>query len=811
MVVLTPHFTFLAALSSIAAVSLLPTSAEGAAIQIQSRDAVGHSLVVRHSSHGSTETVADVQSGTGSSKVKHASKKSTSKDTTAKPQRHPKPIMPLPARMAQKNAHKASSLSQEGSSGAQKHAPASGSKHKQSSRTARDSSDPVARVRSLWLGSRDATSEAVSNPGSHVGRRHHHHGNHHDEVVVKGNHDHVNVHRRSLWESRSSEVTRDDHDRVTVEGHDDHVHYHDRGHNAHDHVVVKGDNDHVHVQRSPSPHHHHHNDKVIVKGNHDTVHVHRSPTPAPHSSKHHHHDKVVVKGNHDHVNVHGRSPAPHHHHGHTVVVKGNNEHVNVRRSPSPLPEPHHHHHHDHHDAAKVVVNGDDDHVKIHNRRTPAFGYRYPVVISGNGGASYLVHHNAFSQDSTDDGGLLDMKLHLRRDGQVSGVPGSIDIMSPVANSDMGQRIASLVLAAPTNGSTADNSTSSNFVLNASEVDRTQMYLVTAPDSGNSSSSSNSTANNSTAPSSFIKVALQMPVFDAASAQLKPYCATFDPRPTAPAPMTVESCMNGSSVDEHKSQVFAYEPDSGAIRPMWYEGEDDGTDDNDDSTSPTDDNPSTSGPSGDDEGDSDDSDDSTTVDPTTPTSDKVASVTSFNQQALDNQFGDATRPPARAAFAKAFSAEALSSARNVTLVFSPAAPEVPSRPPGSVISSTGSAPLTEASTTATPTSTDTMATSPAVLAASGTLTSDGTSSDPASTAPSSTTSNTDTNTGASATPSPALEVKVYNPYAEGISSDALSSSMATPSATTSSSISSMTPVSTAPYEWMFKQGALTDLE
>ncbi|OSD05386.1 hypothetical protein PYCCODRAFT_1465292 [Trametes coccinea BRFM310] len=831
MVVLSPHFTFLAALSSIAAVSLLPVPAEAAAIHLQSRDAFGHSLAARHSAHGTTDDSADHQQSS-SSKVKHASKKAAVKKAAAKPQRHPKPVMPLPALMAQKSAHKGSSSSTETDGGGKKHTQGKSSKHTQSGRAAWESSDPISRVQNLWLGSRDLSSQdAVSATlPPRLSRRHHHdsHGHHHDEVIVKGNDDRVDMHHRSLKERGRSRSARDDHDRVTVEGHNDHVHYHDHGHDDHDHVVVKGDNDHVHVQRSPSPHHHHHHttDRVIVKGDHDSVHVHRSPSPAPHSHGGHH-DKVVVKGDHDHVKVHGRSSAPQRrrHHHHTVVVKGNNEHVHVGRSPLPAPEPHHHHHHD---KDKVIVKGDDDHVNVHGRRGPGFGYRSPIVISGNGGDAFLLHHDmmSMSQASTydTDGDLLDMKLHLRRDGQVNGVPGSIEIMSPVANSDIGERIASLVMAAPSNGSTADNSTSSSFVLNASEGDRTQMYLVTVPDSGYSASATNDTASNSTTPSSYIKVALQMPVFDAASAQLKPYCATFDPRPAAPAPMTVEYCMDGSTVDEHKSQSFAYKPDTGAIWPMWYDGEDDGTGGGDSVASPADSDSSTSDSSDDDEGSTAGSD-GTTVDPTTPTSDKVASVTSFNDQALDEQYGDATRPPARAAFAKTFSADALSSARNVTLVFSPAAPEVPASPPAQKmavpVSSSDSGTSSVASVTlgdssATPTSTDTATTSLTDFAASSTFTSDGTSSDiPTSVPSASSTSATDSDSTAeaSATSSPALEVKVYNPYAEDLSSEAGSSStsMTTASATISASTSSMTPVSTAPYEWMFKQGALTDLE
>lgn len=48
------------------------------------------------------------------------------------------------------------------------------------------------------------------------------------------------------------------------------------------------------------------------------------------------------------------------------------------------------------------------------------------------------------------------------------------------------------------------------------------------------------------------------------------------RSTLSIPLTVESCEDGATDDEHKNRVFAYDPSTGVIQPMWYEdGEGDG--------------------------------------------------------------------------------------------------------------------------------------------------------------------------------------------------------------------------------------------
>jgi hypothetical protein len=136
----------------------------------------------------------------------------------------------------------------------------------------------------------------------------------------------------------------------------------------------------------------------------------------------------------------------------------------------------------------------------------------------------------------------------RADIDMGGAPGYIDVTSPVSNSTTAQRIASLVLS--TSNGTDTNST---FVLNASNNIRTQVFLVPVDETDKSEGP--------------IAVNLRLPIFVAASAKVEQYCATFDPSPSAPSPLTVTPCVNGT-IDSHQSQQFLYDPTTSVIHPDW---------------------------------------------------------------------------------------------------------------------------------------------------------------------------------------------------------------------------------------------------
>lgn len=114
----------------------------------------------------------------------------------------------------------------------------------------------------------------------------------------------------------------------------------------------------------------------------------------------------------------------------------------------------------------------------------------------------------------------------------------------------------------------DNSTAPSpaFVLNASEDDVTPMCLQ----------ASSYNISDSTVSPDEMGVTLLVEMFDATSASVVPYCATFDPDPPRAAPLTAEECTD-DPVGERQSQLFAFNRATGVVRPMWFKTQGDGTD------------------------------------------------------------------------------------------------------------------------------------------------------------------------------------------------------------------------------------------
>ncbi len=137
MVVLSSRFTVLAALSSIAAVTVLPPSASAAAIAIREPSEIQTPLAARHSRkdrnegviHAATSTSDDsVQDGRdgqdsprshGSSHDKKTSSAAPKDTPTQGSQRQLKPLVPLPASMDKHGHKKPSGSGEDGGAGGQ--------------------------------------------------------------------------------------------------------------------------------------------------------------------------------------------------------------------------------------------------------------------------------------------------------------------------------------------------------------------------------------------------------------------------------------------------------------------------------------------------------------------------------------------------------------------------------------------------------------------------------------------------------------------------------------------------------------------
>ncbi|KAJ7777382.1 hypothetical protein B0H16DRAFT_956017 [Mycena metata] len=118
--------------------------------------------------------------------------------------------------------------------------------------------------------------------------------------------------------------------------------------------------------------------------------------------------------------------------------------------------------------------------------------------------------------------------------------GHVDITSPTADGNS-TRIASLLY-----NSTTDN-------LDASPDRYSTMYMV---------------SNDPHAAQDSMPVTLQMPI-NSTDGTTSSYCATFDPSPPAPEPLTMTPCFtNSTAPTPHKSQTFVYNASSSVVQPMW---------------------------------------------------------------------------------------------------------------------------------------------------------------------------------------------------------------------------------------------------
>lgn len=190
---------------------------------------------------------------------------------------------------------------------------------------------------------------------------------------------------------------------------------------------------------------------------------------------------------------------------------------------------------------KVIVKGKDAHIHVedHDHSWP---HGEKIIVKG----SNAHVHGRRSIAVLDDQHIgPQATFKVRRDDQAAPVPGTVLIMSPVYNSS-DREIAALYM---------DTSTD-EYVLNASDTQRTALSLAKAsiPSSQNSEDSD-------------VAVFLQTMISSNSSSTPVPHCATYDPKPAQAEPMKMTPCDNTTTADAHRSQVFAYNERTGAIRPM----------------------------------------------------------------------------------------------------------------------------------------------------------------------------------------------------------------------------------------------------
>jgi hypothetical protein len=286
------------------------------------------------------------------------------------------------------------------------------------------------------------------------------------------------------------------------------------------------------------------------------------------------------------------------------------------------------------------------------------------------------------------------------------------------------------------------------------------------------------------PSSFSKsmlnthemvVSLRLPMFNAASASIDPYCVTYNHDPPAPAPLTAERCTE-DPVGELQSQVFAFDSGTGVLRPMWFktqESESDGCIDGVNRAAAQNASlPSATGV------------DSSHSDPTS--SANPASASSFAVlTAVDSSH---MTPPDE-------SEGSIQGTQNVALVFVATNPEVMDTPADA--STTGSSVLgttttaMESSASGSPAAQVTSSSLSPVSASTVSSASSNTSVAPSGTLASVPSSTTTPVSGTVATSSIVLGVQVIPESASQVVST--TSSTATPT---------IAPLNTQPYEWMF---------
>ncbi|GAA5955799.1 hypothetical protein JCM3765_001855 [Sporobolomyces pararoseus] len=152
-----------------------------------------------------------------------------------------------------------------------------------------------------------------------------------------------------------------------------------------------------------------------------------------------------------------------------------------------------------------------------------------------------------SSSSSESKPAVSAKVSLGKRGlEQAGVPGFVEVATPLFNSSLARTVAGLVFTA--NPDPSPNATT--FVLGTSDAESTQFYLTTASNPDPST------------PVELNVVNIRVPILDSQTLKVVDYCATFDLTP--PSPLSLLPCGKKDGF----SQNFAYNGTTGEVQPLY---------------------------------------------------------------------------------------------------------------------------------------------------------------------------------------------------------------------------------------------------
>ncbi|GAA5885880.1 hypothetical protein JCM16303_000094 [Sporobolomyces ruberrimus] len=280
----------------------------------------------------------------------------------------------------------------------------------------------------------------------------------------------------------------------------------------------------------------------------------RDPRSSRHRHRHGHRHDHDHYDSHDHVHIHSHkrdeieARAPRRHHRHS----SDHDHEHI---------------HEHYHKRDEIEESDD--LEKRSKSTPKRFERKSKKSKGKKSSSKSAKSYKKKSDSMKDSSkkksssskknnnkenkdseskpAVAAKVSLgKRALEQAGVPGFVEVATPLFNSSLARTVAGLVFTA--NPDPSPNATT--FVLGTSDAESTQFYLTTASNPDPST------------PVELNVVNIRVPILDSQTLKVVDYCATFDLTP--PSPLSLLPCGKKDGF----SQNFAYNGTTGEIQPLY---------------------------------------------------------------------------------------------------------------------------------------------------------------------------------------------------------------------------------------------------